>query len=111
MEIITNTTDFKIEEHTAIAIGKFDGIHMGHKRLLHEIFQAKRLGLKTAVFTFDPSPAVYFKGPDVKELMTRDEKRVQFADMGIDYLVEYPFCKKTAAINAAFILSSRNCFT
>ena len=61
MKIIAGTTDFTIEEMTAVAIGKFDGIHKGHKRLLDEIFKARNLGLKTAVFTFDPSPAVFFK--------------------------------------------------
>lgn len=98
MKIISRTTEFHIEERTAIAIGKFDGIHQGHKRLLQEILQARRLGLKTAVFTFDPSPAVYFRGPQIKELMTREEKREQFCQMGIDYLVEYPFGKETAAV-------------
>ncbi|MBE5880887.1 MAG: riboflavin biosynthesis protein RibF [Lachnospiraceae bacterium] len=98
MKLISGTTDFKIEEGCAVAIGKFDGIHRGHKRLLREIFEAKKLGLKTAVFTFDPSPAVFFQGDDVKELMTREEKRIAFEEMGIDYLVEYPFCKETAAV-------------
>ena len=60
MKIIAGTTDFTIEEMTAVAIGKFDGIHKGHKRLLDEIFKARNLGLKTAVFTFDTSPAVVF---------------------------------------------------
>lgn len=98
MKIIAGTTDFKIDEGTAVAIGKFDGVHRGHKRLLHEIFRAKNLGLKTAVFTFNPSPAVFFKGTDVKELMTSQEKRMCFARMGIDYLVEYPFHEQTAAV-------------
>lgn len=98
MKLIAGTTDFKIEEGCAVAVGKFDGIHRGHKRLLREIFDAKKLGLKTAVFTFDPSPAVFFQGDGVRELMTREEKRIAFEQMGIDYLVEYPFCKETAAI-------------
>ncbi len=99
MQIISGTTEFKIEEGCAVAVGKFDGIHRGHKRLLREIFDAKKLGLKTAVFTFDPSPAVFFQGNDVKELMTREEKRFAFEQMGIDYLVEYPFHKETAAVS------------
>lgn len=98
MKLISGTTDFKIEEGCAVAIGKFDGIHRGHKRLLREIFDARQLGLKTAVFTFDPSPAVFFRGEGVTELMTREEKRIAFEKMGIDYLVEYPFCRETAAV-------------
>lgn len=99
MKIIAGTTDFTIEEMTAVAIGKFDGIHKGHKRLLDEIFKAGNLGLKTAVFTFDPSPAVFFKGNQAGELMTREEKRAAFEKMGVDYLVEYPFSKETAAVS------------
>ena len=37
MEIITGTTDFYLEKDTAAAIGKFDGVHIGHRRLLEEI--------------------------------------------------------------------------
>lgn len=98
MQIIENTTEFHIPDKTAIAIGKFDGIHKGHKELLKCLEHAKKTGLKTAVFTFFPSPAAFFSGEEQKELMTREEKRVSFEEMGIDYLVEYPFCKKTADI-------------
>ena len=34
MEIIAGTTDFYLEKDTAAAIGKFDGVHLGHRRLL-----------------------------------------------------------------------------
>ena len=99
MKIIAGTTDFTIEEKTAVAIGKFDGIHKGHKRLLDEIRKAADQGLKTAIFTFDPSPAVFFKGNQTGELMTREEKRQAFEKLGIDYLVEYPFSRETAAVS------------
>ena len=96
MEIISQTTEFTIKERTAIAIGKFDGIHKGHQRLLQEIFEAK--SLKAAVFTFDPSPTFFLKGSSIRELMTKEEKRAQFAGMGVDYLVEYPFNRESASV-------------
>ena len=37
MEIIAGTTDFYLEKDTAVAIGKFDGVHLGHRRLLEEL--------------------------------------------------------------------------
>ena len=37
MEIIADTTQFYLKRETAVAIGKFDGIHIGHRRLLEEI--------------------------------------------------------------------------
>lgn len=98
MRIIEHTTEFHIPEKTAVAIGKFDGIHRGHRALLKSLTQAKGTGLKTAVFTFDPSPAAYFAGCGIRELTTAAEKRLLFERTGIDYLVEYPFGRKTAAV-------------
>lgn len=98
MQIIQNTTTFQIADNTAVAIGKFDGIHRGHRLLLAEIVDAKKSGLKAAVFTFDPPPAVFFGNGDVRELTTLQEKRLCFEQMGIDYLIEYPLNEETAAI-------------
>ena len=97
MRIISGTTQFKIEEGTAVAIGKFDGLHLGHRRLLEEILRQKEDGLKAAVFTFDPSPEVFFGMNPSRELSTNEEKRALFREIGIDILVEFPFNRMTAA--------------
>ena len=97
MRIISGTTQFEIKEGTAVAIGKFDGLHLGHRRLLEEILQQKEDGLKAAVFTFDPSPEVYFGMNPSRELSTNEEKRALFREIGIDILVEFPFNRMTAA--------------
>lgn len=98
MKLIKDTKQFHIKEETAVAIGKFDGIHLGHRTLLEKVLEAKELGLKALVFTFTPSPGAYFAGKDIREITTGEEKRRMFAGMGIDYLVEYPFDKETANI-------------
>lgn len=98
MEIITNTVDFYLEKETAAAIGKFDGIHVGHRRLLDEILACKKNGLASCVFTFDPAPAVLFGLSDGRELTTREEKRLLFERMGVDILVEFPLTAQTAAM-------------
>lgn len=98
MEIIVGTTEFELEQPTAVAIGKFDGVHLGHRRLLEEIIEKKKEGLAACVFTFDPAPAVLFGISDGKELSTREEKRLLFERMGIDILIEFPLTKETAAI-------------
>ena len=97
MEIIAGTTDFYLEKDTAVAIGKFDGVHLGHRRLLEEIIDKKKDGLAACVFTFDPTPAVLFGLSDCKELTTREEKRRLFERLGIDILIEFPLTKETAA--------------
>lgn len=98
MKIIANTTDFHLDFRTAVAIGKFDGVHRGHQRLLWEILAQKERGHIACVFTFDPTPAVFFGRSDGKELTTREEKRKLFAQMGVDLLIEYPLTGETAAI-------------
>ena len=99
MQIISGTTQFRIPEGTAVAIGKFDGLHLGHRKLLDVILRQKEDGLKAAVFTFDPSPEVLFGMNPSRELSTNKEKRELFREIGIDILVEFPFNKDTAAIS------------
>lgn len=98
MEIITNTTDFYLKTETAAALGKFDGVHIGHRRLLDEIILQKSRGLAACVFTFDPTPAVFFGSSDGKELTTKEEKRLLFERLGIDILIEFPLGAATAAM-------------
>lgn len=98
MKIITDLRNCELHMETAVAIGKFDGLHRGHRRLLQEILDKKATGLKACVFTFDPSPAVFFGLADGKELMTKEEKRRALRDMGVDVLVEYPMNAENAAV-------------
>lgn len=98
MQIIDRMEQLNITEKTAVAIGKFDGIHLGHQVLLKEILSAKDEGLKSVIFTFYPSPAAVFSGVPEKVLTTPEEKREYFHKAGVDYLVEYPMNRQTAAV-------------
>ena len=106
MQIIADTTDFKILQETAAAIGKFDGMHRGHKKLFQKLMEAKKRGLKSVVFTFDPPPEVLFGKREEKEITTKEEKRILFNKMGIDILIEYPLNKETAAIDPRDFVTS-----
>lgn len=98
MIIISDTTQFHIPERTVVAFGKFDGIHIGHRLLFSEVLgAAKDNGYKSLVFTFSPSPLVFFGTGEQKELSTLPEKRALFEELGFDYLVEFPLTKETAA--------------
>lgn len=97
MRIIHDTTEFQIERAAAVAIGKFDGLHRGHQKLLSHILGKKEKGLLSVVFTFHPSAAVFFGQSAGEELTTRQEKRKFFEKMGVDVLIEFPLNKETAA--------------
>ena len=94
MIYIRNTTDFYIEENTAISLGKFDGIHRGHELLLEHLAAQKERGLAGVIFTFDIPPRQNVERTEAKVLTTSREKRDMFEQMGIDYLVECPFTKE-----------------
>ena len=97
MRVITGTREFQIEEPTAVTIGKFDGRHKGHQKLLREMLCFKeRQGLMAAVFTFDMAPAGVMAGRVQTVITTNQERRNKMAKMGIDYLVEFPFDQETA---------------
>lgn len=100
MRIIENTTEFYLEAESAVALGKFDGIHLGHRRLLERVLEQRKQNLQTVVFTFDTSAASFFGG-ETRELSTREEKRAAFSELGIDVLIEFPLNRETAATEPA----------
>ncbi len=84
MKIICNNSDFTIPERTVVAIGKFDGDHLGHQKIFGEMRKIKReYGLKMAAFTFSAVNQPLISSDDEKHKLLEKE--------GIDYLVEYPF--------------------
>ena len=96
MQIIEQTTEFRLSGPSAVAIGKFDGVHLGHRKLIHKIIEQKKKNLFATVFTFDTSAATFF-GSEEKELTTITEKRQIFKEMGVDVLIEFPLNRETAA--------------
>jgi riboflavin kinase/FMN adenylyltransferase len=92
MKYFKDTFDFSTTEPTCLTIGKFDGLHMGHKKLLDYVAAKKEKdGLKSAIFTFDTPPKSLVDGAPVKLLTTNEEKHLVFEQVGIDYFVECPF--------------------
>lgn len=91
MQYMTGTREFQIEEPTVITLGKFDGLHRGHHKLLEEVFRFSEKGYKTAVFTFETTPGTLMSGKLQTMITTNEERRVNLERAGVDYLVEYPF--------------------
>ncbi len=94
-----NHIESGVEVKSAIAIGKFDGIHVGHQALLQCIINMKKKGMQAVVFTFSPSPEEFFRGQILPAIDTVEEKYSNFERMGVDVLVEYPLTKESAAIS------------
>ena len=99
MKIIQGSLEFELNSDAAVAIGKFDGMHLGHRKLLEAVLEKKKQGLLACVLTFDPSPAVFFGFSDGYELNTKEEKRALFEKLGVDVLVEFPMRVETAKMS------------
>lgn len=97
MEVI-RTADIHIDRPTAVCIGKFDGVHVGHQRLLEHIVAQKARGLTATVFTFNPSAEELFSGNRIVPLCTNDEKESYLEKLGIDIVVEFPLTTESASM-------------
>lgn len=93
MKTFDTIEEIKIEEKTCVALGNFDGVHLGHQKLIGEaVAKAKELGLKSAVFTFSSHPKTMIKGAQqVKNITTQADKVKILEAMGVDYVANIPF--------------------
>lgn len=86
-----------INEPLCAAVGNFDGVHLGHQKLIDE---AKKHNLKSAVLTFYPHPSVFLKNIKDYKLLTPIEHKAEiFQTLGIDYLIIVDFNNNVANLS------------
>ncbi|MBI9048512.1 MAG: bifunctional riboflavin kinase/FAD synthetase [Anaerolineaceae bacterium] len=85
-----------------MTIGVFDGIHLGHKKVIESMLAyAKNQQIPSVVITFSPHPAyVLGKMQHPQNLLDADIKTALIASLGVDYLITIPFTTTFAAIEA-----------
>lgn len=81
---------------TAVTLGKFDGVHLGHQLLLQHILE--RRDLQSVMFTFDLHPGNLFSEQEIKLTCTRNEQIHYLESKGLDVLIAFPFTKETASM-------------
>lgn len=101
MRYYNKLEDIVQNEPTVVTLGKFDGIHRGHQKLLDAVHkEAKSRGLQTALFTFDISPQTMIGISKYRVIMTNDEKRDLAQSFGIDIMIECPFTEELRNMEA-----------
>jgi riboflavin kinase / FMN adenylyltransferase len=92
----------------AVCIGKFDGVHIGHQRVIAETMRrAREAGAASVVLTFDRHPAsVVAPGCVPARLMTLNENLRRIGDLGPDHIIVVPFTARVAAMSAEEFLDS-----
>jgi riboflavin kinase/FMN adenylyltransferase len=85
---------------TSVALGKFDGIHLGHQKVIEPVLQSSPgQHLYSTVVTFDPHPQEFFTGQPRALLTPLAEKVQQLRSLGVEQLVLLPFDKELAALS------------
>ncbi len=103
MELIRGLHNLREKHRGCVAtIGNFDGVHLGHCKVLEQVKQkAEELGLPSVVITFEPQPREFFGGADAPPRLTRfGEKFRLLEDQGIDRHLCLTFNERLRAMTA-----------
>jgi len=97
MKVYHSIQSFPAEKQYVVTQGTFDGVHLGHRKILKNIVDsAKKINIESVLLTFHPHPRkiVFDGGQDIKMLTSIEEKANLIESIGIDHLIISPFTKE-----------------
>ena len=108
MREITDITTFTTQQPTVLTIGTFDGVHLGHQKIIERVVTTARLeGLLATIFTFFPHPRMVVQhDKSLKLIHTLEEKKQLLQRLGVDLLVVQPFNEAFAQLTAEEFVST-----
>lgn len=87
----TQVPHLEKEVRSSVTLGKFDGLHRGHQKLINLIRREQGEKNRSVIFTFDVSPRSYILHSPPEYLLTYEERRELAENLGVDILAECPF--------------------
>jgi riboflavin kinase/FMN adenylyltransferase len=96
MRIYHNIDEFKPVKNAVVTIGTFDGVHLGHRKIISRIKEvADEIGGETVILTFFPHPRMIIHPEDqnLKMINTMEEKAMLLDQLGVDHLIITPFSR------------------
>ncbi|AYL98706.1 bifunctional riboflavin kinase/FAD synthetase [Mucilaginibacter celer] len=96
MRVYNNINDFKAVNNAVVTIGTFDGVHVGHQKIIAGIKElADSISGETVILTFFPHPRMILHPEDesIKLITTIDEKAELMERLGVDHLIITPFSR------------------
>ncbi len=108
MNIFHKIQDFKSENPTIVTLGTFDGVHLGHKKIIERLFlNSKKSGYESLVLTFFPHPRMVLQdNSEIKLLNTINEKAELLENIGLQNLVIHPFDQAFSQLTAEEFVKS-----
>jgi len=102
MRIYKNANLNKKHHKGVIAIGNFDGIHLGHQKVINEAKKkAKSKKLPFGIITFEPVPAMYFNSKIKNHrINSLEQKKIQLKKLKLDFLIIIKFNKIFSSLTA-----------
>ena len=102
MKIYNNSNLNQKHRNSVIAIGNFDGLHLGHQKVINEAKQkAKKNNLPLGVITFEPVPVMFFnKNVKNHRINSLDQKKKQLKKLKLDFLIIIKFNKNFSTLTA-----------
>ena len=94
--ILQELENYQEEKSCILTIGTFDGVHIGHQEIIHNLItKARKKNILAVVLTFFPHPRMVLqKDSSIRLIDTLEEKQKILASLGIDILVIHPFSKE-----------------
>ncbi|MCB9174792.1 MAG: bifunctional riboflavin kinase/FAD synthetase [Flavobacteriales bacterium] len=103
MNVYRHINEFSSKKNVVITTGTFDGVHLGHKKIIEQVVSAaKKISGESVILTFFPHPrmVLYPESNDLKLLNTIDERIELLKDSGIDHLIIHPFSMEFSRITS-----------
>ena len=102
MKRVVGLTESLQKNHSIVTIGTFDGVHIGHQKIINRVINlGKEKGLKSVVLTFFPHPRMVLqKDSNLKLLNTIEEREGILKKLGLDQMVIKNFTKEFANLSA-----------
>src|SRR5580704_3030362 len=95
MNVHKDLEQLPLFKNAVITIGTFDGVHIGHQKIIQQLKQeAEQIGGETVIITFHPHPRKIVGTKEIRLINTFDEKIELLAKQGIDHFVIVPFTER-----------------
>lgn len=102
MKVIENYKNFSISKKSIVTIGTFDGVHVGHQKIMEQLVAtAQENNAKSVLLTFFPHPRMVLQKDNSLKLINTIAEKIEILEKtGLDYLIIHPFDKDFSRLTA-----------